>query len=105
MRYRIPICRSRRHGSILLANDLSENSVSLLNSLDPLEGVFDLVLIKAPKTLALLEDELIRLRPHLTASTQVIVAGMIKALPPSIWKLLERLVGPTTTSLAKKRRG
>jgi 16S rRNA (guanine1207-N2)-methyltransferase len=87
----------------LAANDLPENSVSLLNSLDPLEGVFDRVLIKVPKTLALLEDELIRLRPHVTASTQVIVAGMIKTLPSSVWKLLERLVGPTTTSLAKKK--
>jgi 16S rRNA (guanine1207-N2)-methyltransferase len=87
----------------LAANGLPENSVSLLSSLDPLEGVFDRVLIKAPKTLALLEDELIRLRPHLTASTQVIVAGMIKTLPPSVWKLLDRLVGPTTTSLARKK--
>jgi 23S rRNA (guanine1835-N2)-methyltransferase len=85
------------------ANGLPENSVSLLNSLDPLEGVFDLVLIKVPKTLALLEDELIRLRPHVNASTRVVVAGMIKNLPSSVWKLLERLVGPTTTSLAKKK--
>ncbi len=87
----------------LAANGLPEHSVSLLNSLDILDGVFDLVLIKVPKTLALLEDELIRLRPHLTASTQVILAGMIKNLPPSVWKLLERLVGPTTTSLARKK--
>ncbi len=87
----------------LAANDLPEHSVSLLNSLDPLEGVFDMVLIKVPKTLALLEDELIRLYPHLTLTTQVIVAGMIKTLPSSVWKLLERLVGPTTTSLARKK--
>ncbi|TRW90817.1 methyltransferase [Candidatus Methylobacter oryzae] len=87
----------------LAANGLPEHSVSLLNSLDILDGAFDLVLIKVPKTLALLEDELIRLRPHLTASTQVILAGMIKNLPPSVWKLLERLIGPTTTSLAKKK--
>jgi 16S rRNA (guanine1207-N2)-methyltransferase len=87
----------------LAVNNLPENSVSLLSSLDPLEGLFDLVLIKAPKTLALLEDELIRLHPHLTPSTQVIVAGMIKILPSSVWKLLERLVGPTTTSLARKK--
>ncbi|MGZ8158409.1 MAG: methyltransferase [Methylobacter sp.] len=87
----------------LAANNLPEHSVSLLNSLEMPEGVFDFVLIKVPKTLALLEDELIRLHPHLTASTQVIVAGMIKTLPPSVWKLLERLVGPTTTSLAKKK--
>jgi 23S rRNA (guanine1835-N2)-methyltransferase len=87
----------------LAANGMPEYSVSLLNSLDLLDGVFDLVLIKVPKTLALLEDELIRLRPHLAVSTGVIVAGMIKSLPSSVWKLLERLIGPTTTSLARKK--
>jgi 23S rRNA (guanine1835-N2)-methyltransferase len=87
----------------LAANYLPEQNVGLMSSLDMPEGVFDLVLIKAPKTLALLEDELIRLRPHLTASTRIIVAGMVKALPSSVWKLLERLIGPTTTSLAKKK--
>ncbi len=68
----------------LAANGLPEHSVRLINSLEALEGPFDLVLIKAPKTLALLEDELIRLHPHLTPSTQVILAGMIKTLPSSI---------------------
>jgi 16S rRNA (guanine1207-N2)-methyltransferase len=87
----------------LAVNGLPEHSVSLLNSLDPLEGEFDLVLIKVPKTLALLEDELIRLRPHLISSTRIIVSGMIKTMPASVWKLLERLVGTTTTSLARKK--
>ncbi len=87
----------------LVDNALSEHSVNLISSLTPLAGNFDVVLIKVPKTLALLEDELIRLRPHLTTSTQVIVAGMIKTLPASVWKLLERLIGTTTTSLAKKK--
>jgi 23S rRNA (guanine1835-N2)-methyltransferase len=87
----------------LVANYLPEQNVGLMSSLDMPEGVFDLVLIKVPKTLALLEDELIRLRPHLTTSTRIIVAGMVKALPSSVWKLLERLIGPTTTSLAKKK--
>ncbi|MGZ4993856.1 MAG: methyltransferase [Methylobacter sp.] len=87
----------------LVANGLPEHCVSLLSSLEMPEGVFDLVLIKVPKTLALLEDELIRLRPHLTESTRIIVAGMIKNLPTSVWKLLERLIGSTTTSLARKK--
>ena len=87
----------------LAVNGLPECSINLKNSLEPLEGQFDLALIKAPKTLALLEDQLIRLRPHLLPSTQIIVAGMIKSLPPSIWKMLERLIGPTTTALAKKK--
>ena len=87
----------------LAGNNLPEHSVNLINSLEPLEGVFDRVLIKVPKTLALLEDQLIRLRPHLLPTSRIILAGMIKTLPPAIWKLLERLVGPTTTSLARKK--
>ena len=87
----------------LAINGLPEHSVTLINSLEPLQGMYDLVLIKVPKTLALLEDQLIRLQPHLLSSTQIILAGMIKALPPSIWKMLERLVGPTTTALARKK--
>ena len=87
----------------LARNGLPEHSVKLINSLESLKGLFDLVLIKVPKTLALLEDQLIRLRPHLMPSTQIILAGMIKTLPPSIWKMLERLVGSTTTALARKK--
>jgi len=87
----------------LVANGLPEHSVKLINSLEPLKGLFDLVLIKVPKTLALLEDQLVRLHPHLMPTTQIILAGMIKTLSPSIWKMLERLVGPTTTALARKK--
>lgn len=84
-------------------NNLPEQSVKLIHSLETLDGVFDCVVIKVPKTLALLEDQLIRLRPHLKADTQIIIAGMIKALPANVWKLLERLIGTTRTSLAKKK--
>lgn len=87
----------------LAGNGLPGRSVRLMSSLEIVDAVFDLVLIKVPKTLALLEDELIRLHPNLKPSTQVILAGMIKSLPPSVWKLLERLVGKTTTSLARKK--
>jgi 16S rRNA (guanine1207-N2)-methyltransferase len=81
----------------------NEQPVKLLSSLDTLDGVVVCVVIKVPKTLALLEDQLIRLRPFIQADTQIIVAGMIKALPPNVWKLLERLIGTTSTSLAKKK--
>ncbi len=87
----------------LATNDLPAHSVTLINSLEALHQSFDWVLIKVPKTLALLEDELIRLRPHLTSSSQIIVAGMIKTTPASVWKLLERLIGSTSTSLARKK--
>lgn len=69
---------------------------------DP-DRAFDLVLVKVPKTLALLEDQLIRLKPHLHAETVVLSAGMVKHLPKSALQLFERIVGPTTTSLAKQK--
>ena len=87
----------------LIENGIALQQVQLINSLEPLQGLFDTVLIKAPKTLALLEDQLIRIRPHLTPNSQVILAGMVKSLPSALWTLLERLIGPTTTSLARKK--
>lgn len=87
----------------LLRNQLPETAVQLTHSLENLTGEFDCVLIKVPKTLALLEHQLISLRPHCRPDTQIIVAGMIKNLAPTLWKLLERLLGKTRTSLAKKK--
>ena len=79
------------------------DSVNLTHSLEPLVGIYDWVLIKAPKTMGLLEDQLIRIRPHLKSTTQIVIGGMIKTMTPTIWKLVERLIGATTTSLAKKK--
>jgi 16S rRNA (guanine1207-N2)-methyltransferase len=87
----------------LLDNGIDPASVTLLNSLQQPAGPVDLVLIRVPGTLALLEDQLIRLRPLLTANTRVLVAGMLKGLPRSVWSLLERLLGPTDTALAWKK--
>jgi 16S rRNA (guanine1207-N2)-methyltransferase len=87
----------------LSANNIDAADVTLLNSLQQPAGPVDLVLIKVPKTLALLEDQLTRLRPLLTANTRVLVAAMVKALPRSVWTLLERLLGPTDTALAWKK--
>ncbi len=87
----------------LMANDLPENAVTLLNSLKPLPHVFDLVILKVPKTLALLEFQLLQLRSTISENTQIIVAGMVKILTPSVWNLLERIIGKTQTSLAQKK--
>lgn len=87
----------------LTANNLQPSSVQLHNSLDWPEGMFDVVLIKVPKTLALLEDQLIRLQALISENTLVIAAGMVKAMPAAVWKLLEKYLGPTTPSLARKK--
>lgn len=87
----------------LQRNGLQDDAVTLLDSTRTPEGHFDVVLIKAPKSLAFFEDLLIRIQPTLTLNTQIIVAGMLKNLPVSIWSLLERIIGPTQSSLAKKK--
>jgi 16S rRNA (guanine1207-N2)-methyltransferase len=87
----------------LAANQLDAEQVVLLDSLSVPEAGIDYLLIKAPKTLALLEYQLHRLRPLLKPSCTVIVAGMVKNLPPTLWKILERLIGPTKPSIAVKK--
>ena len=87
----------------LVLNKLDQNSVNILESMSEPKVAPKLVLIKLPKTLGLLEDQLIRLKPLLNAESKVFVAGMVKHMPSSVWKLLERLVGPTATGLAVKK--
>jgi 23S rRNA (guanine1835-N2)-methyltransferase len=84
-------------------NGKAGDTVRLLHSLEPLQNIYDLALIRVPKTLGLLEHQLISLRDHLQPDAQIILAGMVKMLPGSVWQLAERLLGPTTTSLARKK--
>ncbi len=87
----------------LTTNNLALDSIQLKNSLDWPKHMVDLVLIKVPKTLALLEDQLIRLQSLITTKTTVITAGMVKAMPAKVWKLMDQYLGTTTPSLAKKK--
>jgi len=87
----------------LAINGIADDQVRLLDSLALPDAGIDYLLIKVPKTLALLEYQLHRLKPLLNANCQVIAAGMVKTLPPTAWKLLERLIGPTRPSLAVKK--
>ncbi len=84
-------------------NGRPRDAVRLLHCLQPLPSAYDLVLIKVPKTLGLLEQQLISLRSHLQPNAQIILAGMVKMLPASVWQTTERLLGPTTTALARKK--
>ena len=87
----------------LQLNNRPVDSVRRLTSLESPQGVVDLVLIKIPKTLALLEDQLYRIRPHLHAATRIIGAGMVKQIHKSTLQLFERIIGPTRTSLAVQK--
>jgi len=84
-------------------NGTPVDRVRLLNSLQSPDGRFGLVLIKIPRSLALLEDQLYRLRPHVHPDTRIIGAGMVRHIHTSTLKLFERVIGPTRTSLARKK--
>jgi len=84
-------------------NNQIPQSTQFIESIDSPHGELDMVLIKIPKTLALLEDQLIHLRVHCTPDTQIIAAGMIKHLPKTAIQLFEKIIGKTHTSLAKKK--
>ncbi|MCE0464389.1 methyltransferase [Pseudomonas uvaldensis] len=87
----------------LVRNGRPFDTVPTLPASEPLTGPFDRVLIKVPKTLALLEEQLIRLQGQLAPGAQVIAGAMVKHLPRAAGDLLERYIGPVQASLAVKK--
>lgn len=87
----------------LARNRLTADALTFVPASEVAQGPFDLVLIRVPKTLALLEEQLIRLHGQLTPSAQVMAAAMIKHLPRAAGDLLEKYIGPVQASLAVKK--
>ena len=75
----------------------------VLSRLADLAGTFDLVLMKIPKNMSFFEDILCHLTGHLNPSSQVVCGAMVKHLAGSSFDLLEKYLGPVTTSLARKK--
>ena len=63
----------------------------------------DCVLIKIPKMLALLEHQLYALRRVLHNDTHIFAAGMARNIHRSTLDLFETILGPTTTTRARKK--
>ncbi|NWB31125.1 methyltransferase [Pseudomonas gingeri] len=87
----------------LVRNGKAFDAVRHVPASEALDGPFDRVLIRVPKTLALLEEQLIRLQGQLAPGAQVVAAAMVKHLPRAAGDLLERYVGPVQASLAVKK--
>ena len=87
----------------LVLNGQAFDAVTIIPASEPLAGPFDCVLVRVPKTLALLEEQLIRLQGQLAPNAQVIAGGMVKHLPRAAGDLLERYIGPVQASLAVKK--
>lgn len=87
----------------LVRNGQAFDSVPFIPASQPWQGPFDQVLVRVPKTLALLEEQLIRLQGQLAPGAQVIAGAMIKHLPRAAGDLLEKYIGPVQASLARKK--
>ncbi|MER5965458.1 methyltransferase [Streptomyces sp. NPDC002057] len=79
------------------------DAVRLLTTQDAPPERIDVLLVRVPKSLALLEDQLHRLAPAVHEDTVVIGTGMVKEIHTSTLRLFERILGPTRTSLAVKK--
>jgi 16S rRNA (guanine1207-N2)-methyltransferase len=86
-------------------SNLASNSrtADLVTSVEPVGGPFDLVVIKVPRTLGLLEEQLHTIRTTCHPQTVVVGAGMARHIHTSTLELFDRIIGSTTTSLAKKK--
>lgn len=87
----------------LARNGLAADRVQFVPASATAEGPFDWVLVRVPKTLALLEEQLIRLHGQLAPGARVIAGAMIKHLPRAAGDLLEQYIGPVQASLAVKK--
>ncbi|MGW5353460.1 methyltransferase [Streptomyces sp. NPDC004031] len=77
--------------------------VSLRTTREAPPARIDLLLVRVPKSLGLLEDQLHALAPAVHAGTVVAGAGMVTEIHTSTLALFERILGPTRTSLAVRK--
>ncbi|WP_370254657.1 methyltransferase [Streptomyces sp. V4I8] len=87
----------------LARQGVEPGTVQLLTTQDPPPERVDVLLVRVPKSLALLEDQLLRLAPAVHEETVVVGTGMVKEIHTSTLQLFERILGPTRTSLAEKK--
>ncbi|UUU20007.1 methyltransferase [Streptomyces sp. DSM 40750] len=87
----------------LTRNEVEADTVRLLTTRDTPPDRVDVLLVRVPKSLALLEDQLHRLAPAVHEGTVVIGTGMVKEIHTSTLRLFERILGPTRTSLAQQK--
>ncbi|MDB2331095.1 methyltransferase [Alteromonas sp.] len=94
--------------SVSMANDTQITApVSTVTSVESMHfepaHTPKIVVIKVPRTLALLEQQLIDIRRYSSNDTHIVAGGKAKAITKSVLALFEKYIGPTTTSLAKKK--
>lgn len=87
----------------LARNGVDVGAVHLLTTRDTPPDRIGTLLVRVPKSLALLEDQLHRVAPAVGPETVVAAGGMVKEVHTSTLALFERVLGPTRTSLAEQK--
>jgi 16S rRNA (guanine1207-N2)-methyltransferase/23S rRNA (guanine1835-N2)-methyltransferase len=87
----------------LVCNNIAPEQITFCSSLDKITLPTELVLLKVPKTSALLEQQLIDLQDSVGPNTLIIAGAKANAIQKSTLALFEKYLGVTTTSLAKKK--
>ncbi|CAI2480446.1 Ribosomal RNA large subunit methyltransferase G [Serratia ficaria] len=87
----------------LKLNERDPEQVHLLDSLAELPAAPAVVLIRIPKALALLEQQLRALRDVVTPDTLIVAGAKARDVHTSTLQLFEKVLGPTRTSLAWKK--
>lgn len=86
----------------LIETQFNKDAESNFGSLKTGEYI-DLLVIRIPKHNSLLEFQLQQLRPYLKDTSVIVGAGMTKDIHKSNLNIFESRLGPTKTSLAKKK--
>ena len=87
----------------LARNGKEPSCAALATTAEPFSGPIDTLLVRVPKSLALLEDQLWRLRPFVGPGTRIVGAGMVAEIHTSTLQAFERILGPTRTSPAVRK--
>ncbi len=84
-------------------NQISINNLIQIDCLESFPPKISLVIFKIPKSVAMLEYQLTKITNEVAVGTKIIAATMSKDLHSSTLKIFQKIVGNTTTSLAKKK--
>ena len=89
--------------SNLKINELNLDHFNGIKSTEMPPENISMVLMKLPKSSLFLEYQLATIQPLLSSQTIFNAAGMVKEIHSTTLKLFEKIIGPTTTSLARKK--
>ncbi len=87
----------------LLRNAYPADSVETNAGIEFPRAAVDVILLKVPKSLALLEHQLHALRPLMQRDTYLVAGGMARHIHASTLALFEAILGPTATTRARKK--